>query len=72
MSRPIDEPITSLENPQVRLARSLLEPAGRRRHRAFLVEGHRLVEAAAATAIPRLVLHTPHFGRSDAQERTLL
>lgn len=72
MKRLDGEPISSLENPQVRLARSLLEPAGRRRQRAFLVEGVRLVEAAAAAARPRLVLHTPALGRRDARARRLL
>ncbi|HEX2037346.1 MAG TPA: RNA methyltransferase [Chloroflexota bacterium] len=72
MTRPSDEPIISLENPQVRLARSLLEPAGRRRHGLFLVEGLRLVREAAEAAVPRLVLHTPQFGRADAEERRLL
>src|SRR5579883_2827908 len=72
MKRLDGEPISSLENPHVRLARSLLEPAGRRRQRAFLVEGVRLVEAAAAAARPRLVLHTPDLGRRDARARRLL
>jgi TrmH family RNA methyltransferase len=72
MVRPQDEPITSPENPQLRLARSLLEPAGRRRQRAFLVEGLRLVEAAAAAVTPRLVLYAPPFGQRDARERRLL
>ena len=42
-----DEPISSTENTQVKLARSLLD-AGRRKHSAFLVEGVRLVKAAVA------------------------
>jgi TrmH family RNA methyltransferase len=69
---PHDEPITSPDNPQLRLARSLREPAGRRRHGAFLVEGLRLVETAAAVAPPRLVLYAPPFGQRDPRERRLL
>jgi len=72
MRRLDGEPISSLDNPHVRLARSLLTPAGRRRHRAFLVEGVRLVEAAAEVAPPQLVLHTPDLGRHDARSRRLL
>jgi TrmH family RNA methyltransferase len=72
MVRPHDEPITSPENPQLRLARSLLEPAGRRRQRAFLVEGLRLVEAAAAAVTPLVVFYAPPFGQRDARERRLL
>ncbi len=72
MLRASDEPITSLENPQVRLARSLLGSAGRRRQGAFLVEGVRLVGAAMAAAVPRLVLYVPGFGQRDARERALL
>src|SRR5438034_6576232 len=64
--------ITSLENPRVRLAHSLQASSGRRRHRAYLVEGFRLVEAAVEAAAPRFVLHTPGFGRSNARERALL
>jgi TrmH family RNA methyltransferase len=66
------ETITSLDNPLVRLARSLQEASGRRRHRAFLVEGLRLVEAAAEAARPSLVLHGPGFGWTDERERALL
>jgi TrmH family RNA methyltransferase len=69
---PTDEPISSTENPQVRLARSLLEPAGRRRQGAFLVEGLRLVEGAAAAGAPRLVLYAPPFGQRGGRERRLL
>ena len=82
---PTDEPISSTENPQVRLARSLLEPAGRRRHGAFLVEGLRLVEGAAEVrgggrglepagraGAPRLVLYAPPFGQREGRERRLL
>jgi TrmH family RNA methyltransferase len=72
MNRADVEPITSLENPHVKLARSLLQAAGRRRHRGFLVEGLRLVEAATAQARPRLVLHLPSFGQRDPRERSLL
>jgi TrmH family RNA methyltransferase len=64
--------ITSAENPHVRLARSLLDAAGRRRQGAFLVEGTRLVEAAASSGTPRLVLHSERYGRSDGRERGLL
>jgi TrmH family RNA methyltransferase len=61
----------------VRLARSLLEPAGRRRQGAYLVEGLRLVEGAAeagaaGSGAPRLVLYTPSFGQRDGRERRLL
>src|SRR5262245_52929817 len=66
-----DVPISSLENPQVRLARSLLTPAGRQRHGAFLVEGLRLVEAAVAGAVPWLVLYVPPFGQHTPRERRL-
>lgn len=72
MSRRDEAPITSLENPQVRFAHSLLEHAGRRRHGSFLVEGLRLVEDASTVARPLLVLHGTAFGRSDARERVLL
>jgi TrmH family RNA methyltransferase len=72
MTRPDAEPITSLQHPQVRLAHALLEPAGRRRHGAFLVEGLRLVEAASAASAPELVLHTQALGRHDARERAVL
>lgn len=72
MLRSSDDPITSPENPQVRLARSLLEASGRRRQRSFLVEGLRLVEAAAEVAVPRLVLYVPPFGQRNARERRLL
>lgn len=72
MPRPEAEPITSLENPHVRLARSLLGASGRRRHQAFLVEGLRHVEAAAEMVRPQFVLYTPQFGRADARERGLL
>jgi RNA methyltransferase, TrmH family len=70
--RPDEEPITSFENPQIRLARALHQSSGRRRHSAFLVEGLRLVEAAAGAAMPKFVLHAPGFGRTDARERALL
>ncbi len=69
------EPISSLDNAQVKVARALLDGSGRRRHGAFLVEGLRLVEAAAGAtgaAEPRLVLHTPAFGAADAREGALL
>ncbi|MDQ3699545.1 MAG: RNA methyltransferase, partial [Chloroflexota bacterium] len=72
MVRSSDEPISSPDNPQVRLARSLLDASGRRRQRAFLVEGLRLMEAAAEVAVPRLVLYAPPFGQRDARERRLL
>jgi TrmH family RNA methyltransferase len=72
MPLPTDEPISSTENPQVRLARSLLEPAGRRRHGAFLVEGLRLVEGASGVGAPRLVLYAPPFGQREGRERRLL
>ena len=66
------EPISSLDNPLVRLAHSLQDGSGRRRHSAFLVEGLRAVEAALEAAAPLHVLHTPGFGRSVARERALL
>lgn len=72
MSRPDVEPITSLENPQVKLARSLHDAAGRRRHGAFLVEGLRLIEAAVEASRPTLVLYSPEFGRADGRERALV
>jgi TrmH family RNA methyltransferase len=72
MPRPDAEPIASLQNPQVRLARALLEAQGRRRQGAFMVEGLRLVEAASDASAPQLVLHTPAFGRHDPRERRLL
>jgi len=66
------EPISSTDNPQVKLARSLHEPSGRRKHAAFLVEGLRLVEAAAAAATPQQVFHSVAFGATDGRERALL
>src|SRR5436190_5201191 len=68
----IADTITSLDNPLVRQAHALQSAAGRRRHRAFLVEGLRLVEAAVESAAPSLVLHTAGFGRSDTRERAVL
>lgn len=67
----MDDLIISTDNPQVRLARSLLEASGRRRHGAFLVEGTRGVEAAAAAPL-RLALHAERYGRADGRERSLL
>ncbi|HEV2123599.1 MAG TPA: RNA methyltransferase [Chloroflexota bacterium] len=74
MSRPDveREPITGLENSQVKLVRSLHDAAGRRRHSAFLVEGLRLVESAVASGTPILALHAPEFGRVDGRERALV
>jgi TrmH family RNA methyltransferase len=77
MARPDAEPLTSLEHPQVKLARSLHEQRGRRRHGAFLVEGLRLVEAATQRLAPQLVFHTPSFGHTTVRaaagrERALL
>jgi len=66
------EPISSTDNPQVRLARSLHEPSGRRKHAAFLVEGLRLVEAAVEAGAPQLVFHSVAFGLVDGRERALL
>jgi len=49
--------ITSTANERVRLARSLNQAAGRRRERAYLIEGIRLVEDALRAGVPpRLVL----------------
>ena len=64
--------ITSFDNPLIRLARSLKDGHGRRRHRAFLVEGVRLVAAAADATVPSHVLHTPDFGAAGGRERALL
>ena len=49
--------ITSTANERVRLARALNQASGRRRERAYLIEGVRLVEEALrAGIVPRLVL----------------
>ncbi|MGI8423131.1 MAG: TrmH family RNA methyltransferase [Chloroflexota bacterium] len=64
--------IASTGNPHVKLARSLHEAKGRARHGAFLIEGLRLVEAAAAVRAPRLVLYTPEFAGGDARADSLL
>ena len=65
-------PITSLEHPLVKLARSMHSPQGRRRHRSCLVEGRRVVEAAASVVAPTTVLHTASFAQSDAGARALV
>ena len=65
-------PISSLEHPLVKVARSLHSPQGRRRHRACLVEGRRVVEAASASDAPSVVLHTATFALSDAGAKALL
>jgi TrmH family RNA methyltransferase len=65
-------PISSLEHPLVKVARSLHSPQGRRRHRACLVEGRRVVESASLGNTPSVVLHTATFGLSDAGARALL
>ena len=65
-------PITSLEHPLVKVARSLHTPQGRRRHGACLVEGRRVVEAASATSAPRFVFHTVAFVRTDAGAKALI
>ncbi len=67
-----DNVITSLDNPLIRLARSLKEGSRRRRHRAFLVEGVRLVESAAEVTLPQHVLHTPSFAEAGGREKALL
>src|SRR5688572_15685218 len=72
MPTQIAEPIFSIENAQVKLARSLLNATGRRKHGAFLVEGVRLVESAAERARPQLALHSPAFGTGDKREAALL
>ena len=66
------EPITSSDNAHVRLARSLHEAKGRARARAFLVEGLRLVEAAAEATKPQVALHTPAFAESNERAARLL
>src|SRR5207248_7759466 len=66
------ESITSLDNPLVRMARSLQERSGRERQHAFLVEGLRLVEAAVAAATPQVVLHTAAFGAAGRREHAIL
>ena len=66
------DPITSIDNPHVKLARSLHEAKGRARARAFLVEGMRLVEAAAEASAPQLALHTPEFAAGGARAEALL
>ncbi len=66
------EPISSTDNPHVRLLRALQDARGRARHRAFLVEGVRLVETAALAARPRVALHAPRFGAADGREAALL
>lgn len=54
------EPITSLANPKVRWARSLLEARSRRREGHFLIEGVRLVEEALRVGIlPTLAFFSP-------------
>lgn len=71
-TRPEQPPISSVEHPLAKLARSLHLPHGRRRYQSCLVEGRRVVEAAAAGATPSAVLHTSAFGASDAGSRALL
>ena len=46
------ETITSLKNPRILAWRSLKDPKGRRAHRAFLVEGERMVSEAVVSAFP--------------------
>lgn len=65
-------PISSLEHPLAKIVRSLHSPQGRRRHRACLVEGRRVVEAASATNTPTVVLHTAAFAQSDAGSKALI
>ena len=67
-----DLPIASRENPHVRLAHSLLEPSGRKKNAAFLVEGWRHVEGACALVTPLAIFHTEGFGRNSAAPRALL
>ena len=66
------EPIASTDNSLVKLARSLHEAKGRARHAAFLVEGLRLLEAAADCSAPRIVLHTIDFQRTSKRAAMLL
>ena len=66
------EPITSTDNAQVKLARSLHEAKGRARARAFLVEGLRLVEAATHSTEPQLALHSTAFAESGERAARLL
>ncbi|MGQ9594837.1 MAG: TrmH family RNA methyltransferase [Anaerolineae bacterium] len=57
------EPITSLANPKVRWARSLLQGRSRRREGRFLIEGLRLVEEALRVgSIPTLAFFSPTLG----------
>jgi RNA methyltransferase, TrmH family len=72
MTTVLAEPISSTENAQVKLMRSLLGASGRRKHGAFLVEGVRLVEAAVQASRPTLALHSQEFGMRDAREAALL
>ncbi len=54
------EPITSLANPKVRWARSLLQGRARRREGHFLIEGVRLVEEALRVgSVPTLAFFSP-------------
>ena len=46
------ESLTSLKNPKILAWRSLKEHKGREEHRAFLVEGTRMVREALASAFP--------------------
>lgn len=66
--------VTSLDNPTVKLARSLARRRDRQRERAFLVEGMRaLAEAFAAGAVPRAVfVEREAFGQGAAQDRLLV
>ena len=66
------EPISSTDNPHVRLLRALHDAKGRARYGAFLVEGVRMVETAAEAARPQVALHTSSFGVGDGREASLL
>lgn len=66
--------VTSLDNPTVKLARSLSKRRDRQRERAFVVEGVRaLSEAVGAGAIPRAIFIARELlGDGEAQERLLV
>ena len=67
-------PVKSLDNPTVKLARSLRNRRDRQRERAFMLEGMRaLGEAVAAGAMPRaLFICRELLGEGEAQDRLLI
>lgn len=66
--------VTSLDNPTVKLARSLSKRRDRQRERAFVLEGIRaLSEAVGAGAIPRAIFIARELlGNGEAQDRLLV